>query len=72
MRSTLSQQQVAFLLWRTDKLVQVADASTGRCIARSVLNCIRQVHLEDVGILLSVCEMHNNLMAVNLLQHTFI
>ena len=72
LRSTLSQQQVAFLLWRTDKLVQVADASTGRCIARSVLYCIRQVHLEDVGILLSVSEMHYNLMTVNLLQYTFI
>ena len=68
----MSQQQVAFLLWRTDKLMQVTDASTGRCIARSVFDGVWQIHLEDVGILLSVCEMYNNLMAVNLLQHTFI
>jgi hypothetical protein len=33
---------------------------------------VRQIHLEDIGILLSVGEMHHNLIAVNLLQYTFI
>ena len=72
MRSTLSQQQVALVLGCADKLVQVADASARAGIARSVLNGIRQVHLEDVGILLTVVQMHHNLIAVNLLQYTFI
>ena len=72
MRSTLSQQQVAFLLGCTDKLVQVTYASACRCIARSMFYGVRQIHLEDIGILLSVGEMHHNLIAVNLLQYTFI
>ena len=72
MRGTLSQQQVALVLGCTDKLVQVADASARAGIARSVFDGIRQVHLEDVGILLTVVQMHHNLIAVNLLQYTFI
>ena len=70
--NTLAQKKVAFVLWCTDKLVQVADASPRRGITRSVFDGIRQVRLKDVGVLLSIGQVNHDFIAVNLLQYTFI
>ena len=52
--------------------MQVADASSRRGVSRSVFDGVRQVHLEDVGILLSIGQVNHDFIAVNLLQYTFI